>query len=402
MLYFIELYHPVKTQIMSTIKVVIRKDKVSKDGLAPLYIRIIKDRKPRLISLGIKLKPTEWDEDLQRVKKSNKNSSRLNALISQKIADANAEVVEIERTKKTTTSKRLKEAILGKEPTHFFTFGFERCEAIKNTVSVSTYRNYKMYLEKFKIFIGSDDLFFEDITPQLLSDYIKYCTNTLGNSKNTVHYSINILAIFFKDAIRAQVITNANYPFTNITVKKKPGERLYLNAAQLKSFEEFEPSSIGTAPIFKDMFLFAVYGGGLRFGDVVSLQWKNYDEENHKISVVVGKTKRQHSIKLGDKSVEILHKYHTELTTQEDFIFPLIKNREVFFKNKDYHSREITRTNALSSLHLKKIGKELKFPFSLTFHISRHTFATRVLNNGMRIEHVSKILDHSDIGVTQI
>jgi integrase/recombinase XerD len=53
-------------------------------------------------------------------------------------------------------------------------------------------------------------------------------------------------------------------------------------------------------------------------------------------------------------------------------------------------------------MYLTKMGKALEFPFSLTFHISRHTFATRALNNGMRIEHVSKLMDHSDIGITQV
>ena len=34
--------------------------------------------------------------------------------------------------------------------------------------------------------------------------------------------------------------------------------------------------------------------------------------------------------------------------------------------------------------------------------MSRHTFATNALNNGMRIEHVSKVMDHSSICVTEI
>lgn len=44
----------------------------------------------------------------------------------------------------------------------------------------------------------------------------------------------------------------------------------------------------------------------------------------------------------------------------------------------------------------------MKLPFGLSFYLSCHTFATNALNNGMRIEHVSKLLDHSDIGIIQI
>jgi site-specific recombinase XerD len=51
---------------------------------------------------------------------------------------------------------------------------------------------------------------------------------------------------------------------------------------------------------------------------------------------------------------------------------------------------------------LKKLGEKMELPFKLSFHLSRHTFATNALNNGMRIEHVSKLMDHRDISTTQV
>jgi site-specific recombinase XerD len=44
----------------------------------------------------------------------------------------------------------------------------------------------------------------------------------------------------------------------------------------------------------------------------------------------------------------------------------------------------------------------LKVPFPLSFHLSRHSFATNALNNGIRIEHISKLMSHTDISTTQI
>jgi integrase len=141
---------------------------------------------------------------------------------------------------------------------------------------------------------------------------------------------------------------------------------------------------------------------GLRFGDVIELQWKHFSNEDNRITKVIRKTGRQHSFKLGSVAIEILDKYKTEYSQPEDFIFPIMEYSDQYFKDYFFRSRETERHNALCNFHLNNFGKTLKLPFSLSFHLSRHTFATRALNNGMRIEHVSKLMDHYSIGITQV
>ena len=154
--------------------------------------------------------------------------------------------------------------------------------------------------------------------------------------------------------------------------------------------------------VIKDMVSFAVVSGGLRVGDVIEIQWKNYDSKNHRITKTRRKTKRQHSIRIGQKAVDILKKYATENQKQNDIIFPFAKVDELYFKDREHRSLITNRAISLSNMYLSRMGEELELPFNLSFHISRHTFATRALNNGMRIEHVSKLMDHTDIGITQV
>ena len=135
---------------MSSIKVVLRKNKIDKAGLAPLYLRVIKNRKTKFISLSVKLQPNEWDEDKQKVKKNHKTSTRLNAYISRKIADAEGEIADLERRNQSTSARRIKEAIKGKPLINFFEFAYDRCEKLKDTVTLSTYRSYKNNIEKFE------------------------------------------------------------------------------------------------------------------------------------------------------------------------------------------------------------------------------------------------------------
>ena len=348
------------------------------------------------------MNPSHWDEEKQLVKKNNKNSARINALLSQKVADAKGEVADLERMKRPTTARGLKEAIKGKKAENFFEYCDARCEKLKNLIAPSSYQNYKRYVKKFKTFMGDHEIYFQDITVTTLNDYIKYCSEVLKNGNTTINYSLRILAIMYKDAIREDIVSGLHYPFEKVSVKKQKGKRLYLNAEQLQQLEDFEPTEVGTAKYFKDMFIVAVYAGGLRYSDVVELRWENYDGETKRITKVINKSKRQHSFKIGDKAAEIIERYRIGTTNPEDFIFPLIRGAELYWQDRFYKNKEITRTNSLSTLHLRKIGKALELPFPLTFHLARHTFATRALNKGMRIEHVSKMLDHSDIGITQI
>ena len=51
---------------------------------------------------------------------------------------------------------------------------------------------------------------------------------------------------------------------------------------------------------------------------------------------------------------------------------------------------------------MKKIATFCKIEKTLSFHISRHTFATEVcLSQGVPIESVSRMLGHTDIATTQ-
>ena len=387
---------------MSSIKLILRKNKIDKAGEAPLYLRIIKDRKTKFISLSLKLNPNEWDEDRQKVKKNHSNSTRLNAYVSKKVADAKGEIADLERRNQSTSARKLKEAIKGKPLTNFFEYSHNLCEKRKDTFAYSTYKNYKSYLKKFEKYVGHTDVMFEDITVTTLKDFAHYSSSVLGNNNTTINYSFQIMKLMFREAQKEDLIPLDLFPFSKFTVKKGKSTRQYLSEEQLEAFINLEVSDKFKAHIIKDMFIFSVFAGGLRFGDMIELKWKNYDKKNSKITKVIRKTGRQHSVRIGQKAIDILEKYEQKDQKQEDIIFPFVNLDEAFFTDKEYRSLVTSRAIALNNMYLKKMGVKLELPFNLSFHLSRHTFATRALNNGMRIEHVSKLMDHSDIGITQV
>ena len=75
-----------------------------------------------------------------------------------------------------------------------------------------------------------------------------------------------------------------------------------------------------------------------------------------------------------------------------------IKNSECLFLNKD--------GNKLSNQYVRKIIDDIIIKSSIDMHISphmlRHTFATRILNNGANLVSVKELLGHESLNTTSI
>lgn len=387
---------------MSSVKLVLRTQQQDKQGHCPLYIRVIKNRKTKFISTGFKISVNQWDEEKQRVKKNYPNSARVNANLAQKIADAEGQVADMERKSKNVSARKLKEAIKGKVPTNFFFYAERWLEINERRISRSTKRAYEGCLRKIEEFHGDRDLEFEDINLMFLQNFMHHMMTVDGNTATTVRFKFAVMKVFYKEAIKEDLVNANLYPFNKITVKKDASKRTYLTKEQVEKVKNVVLNSDSKAPVVRDMFIFCVYAGGLRFSDVVELTWDNVDIEQQKIKKVIRKTGRLHSFKFGETAKEVLQKYAAMKPEKKGFIFPLLYDESPFFTNDDFRYSEISRVHSNCTLHLSKIGKQLDFPFNLSFHLARHTFATNALNNGMRIEHVSKLMDHSDISITQV
>ena len=387
---------------MDSIKLILRTHQADQTGHSPLYIRVIKDRKTKFITAGVKLKENEWDEAKQKVKKNHSNSARMNASLSQKIADAEGQLADLERKVKSVSINKIKEAIKGKEVPNFFDYAYKKCEKLKGNLAVSSHRAYYGCIKKFEDYLGTRDVYFDDITVSVLMDYISDLSNVQKNSNTTQRQKIIILAIMFKEAIKEDIIPPHMYPFSKIKLTRNSSSRSFLSKEQIQSLLNlnFAPGSI--SEIARDMFVFSIYAGGLRFSDVIEMQYSNYNEAEHKINKHIRKTGRVHQFKIGKVAIDILEKYKKENANHDDFIFPVIVDKKGYLESEAKRYFQTAAFNKLANWHLKKLGTKIKLPFDLSFHLSRHSFATNALNNGMRIEHVSKLMDHRDISTTQV
>jgi integrase len=142
--------------------------------------------------------------------------------------------------------------------------------------------------------------------------------------------------------------------------------------------------------IFKRLFLFAVLTG-MRLGEILNLQWPAVDMERKLILVsnsegFLTKTGKVRVVPMSDKVFDLLHEIRIE-SDARGFVF-LYNRNKLNRSYVDHKFRECRKGAGLSE--------------EITFHSLRHTFATWLVQKGVSIYEVQKLLGHSDIKVTQI
>ena len=127
---------------------------------------------------------------------------------------------------------------------------------------------------------------------------------------------------------------------------------------------------------YKAMFM-TVYGGGLRISELCNLRIQDIDSENMRILVREGKESKYRYTLLSQTNLDILREYlFISQQTNDKYT---ISGPEIAF-------REIR----------KKAGIKRK----VTVHGLRHNFATDLIENGLDILHLQKLLGHSGIRST--
>lgn len=383
---------------MVSTKIIARKDKKNSNNEVPLFIRLTANRKSSYISLGISINIEYWDEKSMQVKRGHPNMARINNFITTQLADLQSKSIEAE-TKKQGDTKSVKKLYTGEDKVDFLKYFDEHNKKLIARDKINSQRRANSVYNKIKEYVGDSILYFDDITVKWLKDYEFYLISVKGNSLNTVFTEMKAIRMLINAANNEDVISISKSPFAKYKLKWQHVEKNYLTEGELFALDSLELPLGSCISVHRDIYIFASYTGGLRISDIFQLRWRDFDGE--KICVKTQKTGSVVSIKLPNKSKEILSKYKSYGYNHNSFIFPILSKYENL-DNETERLRVISAANSYVNKDLTKLAKLACIDKHIHFHTSRHTFATRALRKGMRIEYVSKLLGHSNIKTTQI
>jgi len=134
--------------------------------------------------------------------------------------------------------------------------------------------------------------------------------------------------------------------------------------------------------------LMTTFGAGLRVSETANLRIEDIDSKNMQIHIRQGKGKKDRYSLLSQKNLEIIREYW-KIDRPRQWLFPGIR------VDQPITTRSIQRvfSEARSKAGIKK---------AVSIHSLRHTFATRLLEQGVPLPYIQQLLGHTNLNTTQI
>jgi site-specific recombinase XerD len=350
---------------MATINFELR-NRPDRQGYCALRVCIQDKKKRRFLPLQIKLKPSEWDRQTQRVKSTHPKAGVINNVLKLKLADLQGNMAT-EMLNKDFSIDR----IAGKkvEKTTFMYFAgkcLSEWEKRRSPATITAYMSMLTQLRNFDRFV-----FIEDITPDWLARYEQHCRTECGDAGTLKR--IAFVSVIIKEAIRKDIVQKDPFIIYKKPPKKNP-PKIWLTVNELGRIEklaETSPSDILRNTAY--WFLLSCYTG-LRYSDIEKFNAKKMIQEGRMV-LYTQKTGEVVSIKLTRKLKDLIRKVGK---------LPAIYS------------------NQKANQYLKAIAHVCKIDKVLTFHTGRHTFAVQCANLGISQEVTAKLLGQSDLRTTAI
>lgn len=371
----------------------IKRAKINKQGLAPIFLRITLEGKRLEKSTGKYIFPDKWNTNASNVK-GNSEESRL---INNYLDLVKNSIFEIEKKLFLKDCKinfeNFKNEFLGiNEKQRMLIPIFEdhnkkMSQLIGTEYAPGTYERYQTTLKHTQEFLkwkfSASDINIEKIDLAFITEYEFYLRTQRNCANNTaVKYIKN-----FHKIINLCLANNwlTKNPFVNYKSKIKEVVREFLTEQEMNDIihKEFVSERL---ELVRDIFIFSCFTG-LAYVDVKQLSNDNIvvgiDGEKW-INKKRQKTDTNSKIPLLPMALQIINKYSSHPSCKnENKLLPVLSNQKM-------------------NAYLKEIADVCGINKELTFHIARHTFATSItLSNGVPIETVSKMLGHTNLKTTQ-
>lgn len=366
----------------------IRESKARKSGKAPIELMITVNGERCPLSTGKQVPIDKWDKAKQQVKGKDEEAQSLNNYLKAIKAKLYQKEAELLDRGFIITAELLRDAYFDKveslkEKTLFEVFeehNQEQEKLVGNGVSKATYWISVYTVRLLKEFIQQkykrEDLYLRELNLNFIQSFHTFLRIDKGMAQNSSTKHLKLLKKIINLAVANSYI--ATNPFITYKVEREPVEIDFLDEEELRKIINFD-TPLPRLERAKDMFLFGCFTG-LSYIDIKTLAPEHFEKDNTGRIWI-----KKRRVKTGVLS-------RIPLLPIAKLILDKYKGREKLLPIQD--PADINK-------YLKDIAILCDIKKRITFHTSRHTFASTVtLANNISLEVVSKMLGHTNTRMT--
>ena len=375
-----------------------RKKKANKNTEGLLEIRISANRKSYYISTGVRVLPKQWAGTVLHRADAETLNDRLGSMVrkvSEEVTACMAEGREIDVTAIKENLFEVKKERTS-EPDMLLNWIDGQIAALN--VKDGTRQHLRVMLKRLEAFGRIrqwEDLTTENIyewdswlhklpKPQSKSDVQAGREREYISSASVHNYHKDLKSLLSR-AVKMGKIEQNPYDRLRGEFKKCENESTeYLTEEEMKALESLHPLAGTQMAVARDLFVFQMFTG-LSYSDAQAFDINDYKREP--VADVDGGN--------GERWVNVGKRIKTGVPYVSQLLPPVVEILERY-------GWQVPKMNNIKyNACLKVIQQALGFTSKLHSHLARHTFATWMLRNGVPLEHVSKMVGHTNIRQTQ-
>jgi len=382
---------------MKTAKASIYLDEIrpKANGLCSVKIKITYNRKRKYFTTGIDLSPDEFDTVFFGKRKTDKQKE-----IKTKVEYFETKANDVINLLAVFSFDAFEENFLDQRNTvDSVSFAFDKYIGnlkLENRLgTLVTYECAKKSIEKF-----NKNLTFAEIIPNLLKKYENFMINK-GCSISTVGIYLRSLRAVYN----LQNIDKSVYPFgigkNKYTIPTSKNTKKALTLDEIGKIYNFKGEMSRTKEMAKDYWLFLYLCNGMNVKDFCLLKWA--DIKGNMLTYKRAKTLRSQreskniAVALKPETMDIIKKWGQPSVNKDAFVFPHLNSKMNEIQKMAIY-KQLTK---IINKYIKQIAKELEIDKNVTTYFARHSFATVLKRSGAKIEMISELLGHSNVGVTE-
>lgn len=380
---------------MTSIKLLLNRQRANRDGTYSLIFQIIRHRKKKVIYTSVRLYEDEFDAVNENVVIARKRKSRLGYLKS-----ARSHLLS-----QKGTLLQLRDYL----DNHFPQYAVDDLVAIfrkrsdmqKPAVFVNsviaglrkegrdgTANNYKSLYNAVVRFMDGRELQFNDIDSHWVQNFESYL-RARGLKRNTIAFYLRTAKTLYTRAKKEGVISDSADPFQGTNMREEETLKRAIDKDLIKRIARADLSSENKLVQWaRDLFMFSFYTRGMSFVDMAHLRKSD-------ISGDILRYRRRKTGQLLQMKIEIpLQELIDKYQNTSIYVLPLLVGDDSY-KHYRYIQRRLNKA-------IRSLGDILEFSFPLTFYIARHSWATLARKEGIPLAVISEGMGHTSEHTTRI